>query len=228
VKTYDSRGFPVSARVFFERGDKEIEKRNLPPGIYRVNVYKGEKKIAARDIFINGDAEYGIVTSKFSPYPLILPMLLIAGIILTRKKEGIIAFLLSIAIILPWWKVKGISSTSLYLFPPTMIEMGKEYGSIVAMPSIFAYAIYLSLLLIIISMVLIFLGRLRKFSMIPTITSFAIFLYAIHRFSSITLGEMKGNGEYSSWGLGIGFYLALVSLVLIIVRVIYYETGRSN
>jgi len=228
IKTYDSRGFPLSSKIYFERGGKQIEGEKLPPGRYSVSIYKGGRKIAAREIYVNGDVKYDVVTKKFSPYPFIVPAMVLAFFLLRRRKEGLLAFLLSLSLLFPWWSVRGGSLSNLYILPPSLIEMNDGYGNIASLPSILIYALYLSLFLLIASIVLLFIQKLKKFSIVSITASLSIFLYTIFRFSSITVGKISGKMSTSSWGLGIGFYLALISLILILVKVIYDETGRGS
>ncbi|MCD6481716.1 MAG: hypothetical protein J7L31_05550 [Thermoplasmata archaeon] len=231
VKTYDSRGFPLSTKIYFEREGKKFSGERLPPGEYCMDIYRGGKKIASREILVNGDANYDVITNRISFYPFIIPLAMVVFALIAKRKEAYLGLLLSLSLLFPWWRAKGMSSTSLYLFPPSMIEMKSTYGNIVSLPSPLLMALYISLILLLASLPILFHRKYSKFSIATVAASLSIFLYTIYRFSSITVGSIAGGGSagnVSSWGMGIGFYLALLSLVLITVKVIYDETGRSG
>jgi len=150
-----------------------------------------------------------------------------------RKIENFFAFLLSLSFIFSWWKISSNAAiTSLYIFPPKMIEMHSTYGSIISLPSLLSLAFTVVLLLIMSSIALTFLNKISKFSFIPAAASILIFIYALHKFAGATVGGIFGSGiikeSYAEWGLGIGFYLALLSFILLTGKVIYNEIRRGS
>ncbi len=232
VKTYDSRGFPTNTEIVFEREGKEFERNALPPGKYNIKVYDGKRMVGQREIFLNGDAKYKMVIRKTSLYPYLLPSIALIALIFIRRREAFLGFLLSLSAIFPWWEIKGATISTLYIFPPVMIEMGGGYGDILSLPSPLPLALYSILVFLLLSMAIFFIKNYSKFSIAPLLISLSIFLYTIYRFSSITVGGVMGKGvlegENATWGFGIGFYFALLSLILISIKVIHDEIGRSS
>lgn len=232
VKVYDERGFPIKARIVFERKGVKIEGNELPPARYMLRIYYGSSEIAKKEIFISSESTYEIVTKRFSFYPYIIPILAIIILVWRRKIEEAIAFLLSLSFIFPWWKVKGDAVSSLYIFPPKMIEMHENYGSMIALPHPLPSILLITLFLTVIGFIMIYFVRFRKFAFLPLLFSIIIFSYAIKKFADATVGSIVGediiNGEHTTWGLGIGFYLALLSFILLAVKVTYHEIRRGS
>ncbi len=232
VRTYDERGFPLRAKILFEREGMEIERNELPPAKYTLSIYYGDKKVAEKEIFVGSDSTYEIVTKKFSFYPYAFAIIAALALIWRRKMDEAIAFLLSLSFIFPWWRVKGGAISSLYIFPPRMIEMHSNYGDIVSLPSPLPLILSAILFLVILSIVALYFARLKKFSLLPLSLSIFIFAYAIKKFADVTVGSVFGRGmvggENATWGLGIGFYLALLSFILLVMKVAYHEIGRSS
>ena len=48
------------------------------------------------------------------------------------------------------------------------------------------------------------------------------------KFAEATTGSIIGGDENATWGLGIGFYSAFVSLILIIAKVTLNEIRRGS
>ncbi|RLF46959.1 MAG: hypothetical protein DRN29_03795 [Thermoplasmata archaeon] len=235
VKAYDKRGFRIKARVIFEREDKEFKENMLPPAEYTMKIYDGRKLVASKKILLASDSNYEIVTKKSSFYPYIIPVLILALFILRRKIEILFALLLSLSFIFSWWNIKGESTTALYMFPPKMIELKATYGNIVSLPSLLPqiFLIVLALLLICIIFISLFpMDKLFKFSIIPLMISLITFIYAISKFANVTVGSVFGEGfiegSHAEWGLGLGFYFALLSLILITGKVVRDEIRRSG
>jgi hypothetical protein len=73
-------------------------------------------------------------------------------------------------------------------------------------------------------------------SLITFILSISMFIFALNELSSITVGSIIGQGDiesniylqnsntalYSIWGFGIGFYIYLISISLILFNLIYF------
>ncbi len=228
VKAYDSRGFPIKAKIIFERDGIEFEKNLLPPADYKLKILIDGKVIASREIFVKTNEEYEIVTRKFSIYPIIFPLIiLIYYIIFKFKYRSIIPFLISFSIIFSWWNIKSKSSIFLYIFPPKMIEFHETYGKLVFLPNAFKMALLAILFFLLLSIALSLHRKLFKFSLIPLSMSILIFIYSLNKFAKITVGSMFGKGIEANWGFGIGFYFALASLFLMAIKVIMDEVRRS-
>ncbi len=238
IKTYDSRGFPIKAKCLFERNGMEFEKNILPPAEYLVKIYD-KQLIATKKIFVLENERYEIVTKKFSPYPYLLPIAVLSShfIIMNLRNKGnnnkgkkkwikktIIITLLSTSLVFSWWHTTEYynnekSQVNLYMLPPTMIQFHSSYGNIVSLPSMFRFALYISLLFLIFSIILTINQKLFKFSFLPLLLSLITYVISLKKFTSITGGGMN---------FGIGFYLALTSLFLIIIKVIINEARRSS
>lgn len=235
VKTYDSRGFPIKTKILFERNGEEFRKNVLPPGEYEIKVYDSENIIANKKIFLTNDEKYEIATKKTLFYPYIFPLLVLILFLFNKKIEALIAIPLSISLIFPWWQVKGDTLTNLYIFPPKMVEFlnSKEfYGSIIPLPDLVDKLFMIILMLLIISIILISAGTSLKISLTLFAISFTIFIYSLKRFADVTMGSIFGkemiDGILTKWHLGLGFYLALLSLILVISKVVLNEVRRSG
>lgn len=231
VKLYDSKGFPIKCKIIFERNGKEFKKNLLPPAKYKIKAID-DKVIAEKDIILVSDSSYEIVTKKFSFYSLLLPLTFIIFFLIRRNFATFIAFLISLSTFFSWWNLTGKTKTFLYILPPKIIEMHGSYGSIANIPSLFRNILLAIFILILISVIMLNIQKLFKLSFIPLIASLSLFIYSIMKFTNITLGKLWGQGEiegvYSEWGLGIGFYLALLSLVLLMGKVIINEFRRRR
>ncbi|HEC88657.1 MAG TPA: hypothetical protein ENI52_05015 [Thermoplasmata archaeon] len=235
VKTYDSRGFPIKTKILFERNGEEFNKNILPPAEYEIKIYDSHNIIANKKIFLINDAKYEIATKKTLFYPYIFPLLVLILFLFNKKIEALIAIPLSISLIFPWWQVKGNTLTNLYIFPPKMIEFlnSKEfYGSIIPLPDLVDKLFMVILIFLIISVILISAGISLKISLTFFVISFTTFIYSLKRFVDVTMGSIFGkemiDGVSTKWHLGLGFYLALASLILIILKVVLNEIRRSS
>lgn len=231
VKLYDRRGFPIQGKIVFERMNRKFEENILPPAKYKMIAYS-RGKIAEREIFIASNSTYYIVTNKNSIYPVFLPLLILSIFAIFKKKEILIALLLAISTSFSWWKAESNAITNLYILPPKMIEMHSTYGNIVSLPPLFEKLMYVVSIFILISIAFILMQKLFKLSFIPLTISLILYIYGMRKFASITLGKLWGTGMvegvYTKWGLGIGFYLAIASLILIILKVVYDEFRRRS
>lgn len=234
VKTYDMRGFPIKAKVLFERNGEKFSINVLPPGNYEIEIYDGSKIIANKKIFLTNDEEYEIVTKKSLFYPYIFPLAVIFAFLLRRKIEILFALPASLSLIFPWWRVEAENMTNLYIFPPKMIEIvnsGEFYGSIVSLPDLIYKLLILVSILLIISILLILADKL-KISVIFYLFSFVSFIYLMKKFADVTIGSIFGKetvqGVLTKWYFGIGFYLVLLSLILLVVKVALNEVRRSG
>ncbi|MEM2582851.1 MAG: hypothetical protein QW519_00590 [Candidatus Thermoplasmatota archaeon] len=217
VKVYDRRGFPINAKIFYERDGKEFSQDILPPAHYTIKVYN-KNLIAKRDIFLNSDEEFKIVTKNFSIWPYI-PFIITSAIFIFKRKiyfSTITAIIISLSIALPWWHS---SKTILYIFPPRMIEYNIYFGEFIQLPSIFSKVLIFSLLALILSILFLFFKK-NVFSSIVLSSSLLAYAALIWNFSEI-LKLREGI-------FGIGFYLAFASLLLTIVKVIVDEIGRRG
>lgn len=226
VNAYDDRGFKIKAKIKFERNGMEFERDELPPGKYNVNVYYKNKKIASMGTYISSTDMIDIVTKKNSIYiyGIIAAISIIIGYFIYKRRffNALLGMFL-FSILLPWWGIASDKKTNLYLLPPSMIEMGSNYGKIISIPSVFKYAFILSLLLFIISIALSLIKKF-KHSSATSISSLIIFLSFLYAFSKISVGSIWGNGSINgsnaTWGAGTGFYIALVFAILNIAVVI--------
>lgn len=229
VNTYDNRGFRVKAKIKFERNGMEFEKNELPPAKYKINVYYGNKK-ASNEIYLSSNEKIDIVLNKNSIFIYMIVAIIfsmMAFLIYKRKYLQSVFILFSISVIFSWWH---IGKTNLYILPPKMIGFGGNYGKIISLPYLLKYVLIVSLFLFLLS---IFISSFKKFkySLLLAISSLAIFIYAIHEFSKVTVGSLYGKGivegKYQTWGMGIGFYISLVYAILVIGLMIN-EIRRSS
>jgi len=142
------------------------------------------------------------------------------------------------------------TSTETFLYPPRMISftesMDSMGGSVSMLPSeltalftILSIILFVSIIFVLSS---IFIeNKLRKTSKILLalsafliIVSIALFYYAVSLLTELGVGSFMGSGEIltnipgkvegvsisSSWGPGVGFYLAILSLIIIILSAI--------
>ena len=229
VKTYDERGFPIKAKVLYEREGKEYKESKLPPANYVIKIYDGNKLIASKKIFLISNADYKIVTTKFSPYPYFIAVIIFAIFIIKRKLSfsTFIAILLSSSFIFSWWHLS--SFTKLYIFPPKIIEFFEEgYGTFSEAPSLFYSALYVVLLLLTITFLFLFTKKLFPLSIVPLSFSIIFFIFVMMKFAEATTRSIIGGNENATWGLGIGFYSAFASLILIIAKVALNEIRRGG
>ncbi|MEM2934895.1 MAG: hypothetical protein QXF32_00830 [Candidatus Thermoplasmatota archaeon] len=217
VKIYDRRGFPINAKIFYERDGKEFSQNILPPAHYTVKVYN-KNLIAKKYIFLNTDEEFKIITKNFSIWPYI-PFILISAIFIFKREiyfSAIAAIIISLSLALPWWHS---SQTKLYIFLPKMIEYNDYYGEFIQLPSIFSKVLIFSLSAIIISILFLFFKKF-VFSSLSISASLIAYSVLIWKFSDIL--KLK-EGIF-----GIGFYLAFASFILIVIKVIMNEFGRRS
>ncbi|MBC7128792.1 MAG: hypothetical protein H5T45_03555 [Thermoplasmatales archaeon] len=217
VKVYDRRGFPMDAKIFYERDGNEFSQNILPPAHYTIKVYN-KNLIAKKDIFLNTDEEFKIITRNFSIWPYI-PFILISAIFIFRRKfdfSTISTITISLSFALPWWHS---SQTKLYIFLPQMIEYNDYYGEFIQLPSIFSKFLIFSLLAIIASIIFLFLKKF-VFSSLSISASLIAYSLLIWKFSDIL--------KLKEGAFGIGFYLAFASFILIVIKVIMDEFGRRS
>ena len=228
VKVYDNRGIAIKARVKFERNGKEFETKELPPGKYRINVYSGKK--ASMEKYISTNEKIDIVINKNSwiLYACIFSIAFASIFFIYRKNYiAFVITMLSISITLRWWHA---GNANLYILPPSMIEFYSSYGKIISLPSLLKYSLILTLILFISSIVLSIIKK-YKYSIFPLIASISIFIYSIHKLAKYTTGSIYGHGllnnAMQTWGMGIGFYIAIIYAILI-VGLIINEVRRSR
>lgn len=231
LKFYDSRGFPIKASFVLERGGKEFSIKNVPPGSYVIKVYD-KKLIAKKKIFIENDESIKMLTNKKSIFPL-LPFFMISFIILIRRRiniEEISCILLSLSLAFPWWYLEGKEKIFLFIFPPEMLEFYDGYGNFLYMPEKMMAILIFLLVAFFLSFFLI-LKKFYKISLFILIISAILFIFSMNEFT-IGIGSIIGKGyinnEYSNWGFGIGFYLAIICLILISIKVVINEIRRSG
>ena len=115
---------------------------------------------------------------------------------------------------------------------PKIIETKSSYGEILSVPLTMTMVLWLSLILIFISSIFLILNRFWLAAPVTLFTSLIIFVAVLYFFSDITLGGIWGKGviegNKASWGLGYGFYISLLTLILIVLKKIYVIRGRSN
>jgi len=234
VKTYDDRGFSISSKIKFIRGGKVIEKNELPPGKYTLEVYDGNKKLASRDFQLSSDSSISIVANKTSwfVYAFIIFIASIAIYFIYRKEwYNVLYTLFSSSLLFSWWGINGYSNVSMYLLPPSMIEMYSNYGKLLSLPFPFNIILLITAILFVSSIALAYVKR-YKISLALSVASIVTFVISIHFFSSLTTGSIFGSGiienAYATWGMGTGFYIALLFSILILSRLILYEAGRSS
>jgi len=228
VKVYDNRGIAIKARVKFERNGKEFETKELPPGKYRINVYSGKK--ASMEKYISTNEKIDIVINKNSwiLYACIFSIAFASIFFIYRKNYiAFVITMLSISITFRWWHA---GNANLYIMPPSMIEFYSSYGKIISLPSLLKYSLILTLILFISSIVLSIIKK-YKYSIFPLIASISIFIYSIHKLAKYTTGSIYGygllNNAMQTWGMGIGFYIAIIYAILI-VGLITNEVRRSR
>ena len=228
VKVYDNRGMAIKARVKFERNGKEFEAKELPPGKYKINVYGGKK--ASMEKYITTNEKIDIVINKNSwiLYVCIFSIALASIFFIYRRNYiAFIIAILSTSIMFRWWYA---GNANLYVLPPSMIEFYSSYGKIISLPSLFKYSLILTLILFISSIALSIIKK-YKYSIFPLIASILIFTYSIHELAKYTTGSIYGHGllnnAIQTWGMGIGFYIAIIYAILV-MGLIINEVRRSR
>ncbi len=218
VKAYDRRGFPINAKICYERDGKEFSENFLPPAYYTIKVYSKKNLIAKKNIFLNTEDEFKIITNKPSIFPYI-PFILISAIFIYKRKfnfSTVTAMIISLSLAFSWWQS---STTFLYMFPVEMIDYNSYYGEFIQLPPIFLKILIFSLLGIILSFIFLFLRKF-VFSSIAIFSSLLTYFVAIWRFSDIL--------KLKEGAFGIGFYLTFASFILIVGKVIIDESGRKS
>jgi len=224
VHTFDRRGFPTRSRVVFVRNGVVCDTDTLPPASYEMRVYDGKKMVARKAIKVSSDAAYDVVTTKSTMYPYVVPALVAILLFFRRKIEGLCALMLSLSLVFSWWRLRGGTVTDLYLFPPKMIEMGALSGTIVSLPSVMHMALMLILALLCAAIVLLLLDRYAAYAVVPLSVSVVMFVILLVSFGGVAVGSAWGSGTvedvHATWGPGLGFYAALVSLMVIMSRMV--------
>jgi hypothetical protein len=139
------------------------------------------------------------------------------------------------------------SYTNMYLTPTEMITITSDdmiAGELASLDETFAFYVGLlpvliavGILILLISMILTKMRR-RKLSILLSLISFLIFLcciiifyLAMSEFANITVGSLFGSGEidviipgeniyeilHCNWGISIGFYLMLISTIILLL-----------
>lgn len=224
VHTFDRRGFPISSRVVFVRNGVECEGDALPPASYEMRVYDGTKIVARKLITVSSNVAYDVVTTKSAIYPYVVPALVALLLFFRRNVEGLCALLLSFSLVFSWWRLKGGTTTNLYLFPPKMIEMDASSGTIISLPSVVHMALMLVLVLLCTAVVLLLMERYAAYGMVPLSIAVVAFIMLLVVFGDITVGSAWGSGTvdgvHATWGPGLGFYAALVSLMVMMGKMV--------
>ncbi len=228
VNVYDNRGMKIKAKIRFERNGKEFATDKVPPGKYKINVYYGKK--ASIEKYIATDEKINMAVNKTSwiLYALIIAILPALIFSIYRKKYiASLAILFSFSLIPRWWHA---GNANLYIFPPSMIELHQSYGKIISLPSLLSHAILLVMILFILSILLAAFKK-YKYAILPLLSSIILFIYTIHEFAKFTTGSIYGQGmlggSFQSWGMGIGFYIAIIYAILI-VGLMINEIRRSR
>ncbi len=147
------------------------------------------------------------------------------------------------------------TSTNMYIFPPDLITFTKTplliYGEKAYLPELFVNAIYLIIFATMMgSILLLFTNIIKKhrkkklllFTKILSIILFTgsiiIFIISMTSLSEIGVGGLIGQGTldintgesgyysvYSNWGPGLGFYLYIFSIILIIFTILLKKTN---
>ena len=229
VEVYDNRGIKTHAIIKFERNGKEFGMDKLPPAKYKINVYYGNGK-ASMERHITTDEKIDIVINKNSwiLYATIFFLAIIFIMLLLKRKFVSAAIILfSFSILFKWWYV---GNSSLYIFPPSMIKFYSRYGEIISLPSLLKYALLLTLISFIFSILMALLQK-YKISFIFSIASLTIFTYSIHTLAKFSTGSIYGSGlvegSYISWGMGIGFYTAII-FAMLVAGLILNDIRRSR
>ena len=170
-----------------------------------------------------------IITNKTSWYPLIIPALIGIMFLFKRKFEIFIGFIISLSLYFPWWQLKSQTDTNLYLFFPKIIETyhsNGHYGTVNSLPEELNIIFYLIMLLTILAIALLFSAKMKKFSTMILMFVVVLFIISLIIFGDITVGSIWGsgniNGVYSTWGFGIGFYIIVAALILLVIPQLYY------
>ena len=234
VRAYDNRGFSIPCRVKFVRNGKEFDENILPPGKYTVEIYKDGREIASRDISLSFNTTLNVVAIEnswliyaFSGFIVFM----IAYFIYRREWQNIVYSLFFSSFLFSWWSIAGYGKTSLYIIPSIMVEMYSDYGKLLSIPSPFNYALPIIAILFSLSIIFAYIKRYRiSFSL--SIASVILFVIFMQLFSSLTTGSIWGSGMLenasATWGMGTGFYIALLFSLLILSRLIWYEVRRGS
>ncbi len=167
--TLDARGSKlndVSINLYRENKTKHItidDKEtsiDLPPAIYGVKVFSGDKLIGSRKLNIIGDRSFDLITSKEPVYPIIITalILIITSLLLILsilKKNYLnclkilpISFVLT-SLIYPWWILQGSTisietTTKMFIIPLELITIttskGIIGGELAFLPDLFNHA----------------------------------------------------------------------------------------
>jgi len=227
VNVFDSRGIKTDAKIRFERNGKEF-KGDIPPGKYNVNIYYGKK--VSIPVYVSSDMKMDFVVKKtsFIVY-LFIAIILFLALFFSYKKDYLSSIMLSFSLsfISSWWYA---GNSKLYIFPVTMIKFHENYGEILSLPSIFRLSLTIVIAVFIFSLILAIMKK-YGIAFISCIASLSLFIYSIHRFSEITTGSIYGRGiiegEYATWGMGIGFYISIIYAILLMGLMIN-EIRRSS
>ncbi len=166
--------------------------------------------------------------------------------------------LVFISILYPWWIIQGssnqiTSTTSMFLYPLELVTMTISpqtlAGELAYIPDLFTLAVNIFLILSFLGSISLALSyyfdkknnkKTYLFSLITSIimliVAISIFVFALNELSSITVGNIIGNGYINSniaeeglkislnstWGFGSGFYIYLITISFILLNLIYF------
>jgi hypothetical protein len=240
---------------------------SLPPAQYQIEAYTNNKLIGEKNVELTNDRHVIFVTSLESLLPLLLSVSFLAlfgffCILSLLKKFSFSSLLKCLTVLLiifsffqPWWQFSGTSTapmaektTSMYVNPPTMIEITKYKGetmlNIAEMPDIFVMFLGAMIPLALLACVSLALGvilkRLKKKNYALLLSLLAVillvillpsFIFGTTKLAETSIGSVQGSGILPifigseevkmdcSWGFSIGFYLVLIAVCVIILTV---------
>jgi len=227
INVMDNRAIDISDfNLEFKRETKDMKfssKSNqisvdLPPGKYQMSIFKEDELIGKRDISVNGDGTFDVITSKEPLFPLvgiILSVLAVAGLsFLAFKRLPKIKLFACVALLfllispyVSWWSIAGSTSqinanSELYLIPGELISYVSSTdvitGSQAYLPEIFDTMILGLLALIIVASIMLIMDlfiqkKLGKFAIIIQLLVIVLFIaiIGVFTFGMTSLSEVS-------------------------------------
>lgn len=236
---------------------------SLPPGDYEIRVRANDETIAQQQVQVRGEKTLNIVTAAGSLLHMIIGYLGLALVIgtllfilwkrkLTFGLKLITVGVLIIALVSPWWVLRGVTTTvstdtNTLVVPPQIVTLTKSSnatgGEISAVPQEVTMVLGLLSLMVVIASVILAVSlvtniKFRKTTLLLSLTSIVVllltlivFYYAFSQVTQVGVGSFTGSGTLDvslpggsaqikvpcTWGPGVGFYLLILSLILVVL-----------
>ena len=187
LSVLDTRGQKIddyNIKIVRREFENNYDSKNLllPPGTYKVEVYKDKEVISSRDVSLLGDLSLDLISNDEPIYPIILTttflIIAFASFFIFLKKKQFYPFLrvliiciLVISIFYPWWSLNSENkdigtTTNLFIQPVKMVTLttSEEFigGEISHLPELFTNTTNIMFFMIILSCILCMLGFFAK------------------------------------------------------------------